>query len=145
MTQRLVERTKAEAVLAGRPVRSLAGRTDKERLVPQIRGQHGVAENGLIAVLSTLEMAQSYDVSCKQEDSAETLVRRARKCLHYDFYFADERFGQAQVRLATWFPFDGHVLLNGREWLARASPANPPAASVSRFGALTSPPTLLDD
>ena len=31
----------------------------------------------------------------------------------------DARFGQAQVRLATWFPFDCHVLLNGREWLAR--------------------------
>ena len=104
---------------AGRPVRYLAGMTDKERLVQEIRGQHGVAANGLIAVLSTLEMAKSFDVYGKHADSAGTLVRRARKCLHYYFYFDDERFGQTQVRLATWFPFDCHVLLNGREWLAR--------------------------
>lgn len=119
LTKRLVERTKAEAVSAGRPVQYLAGMVDKERLVQKIRAEQGVAANGLIAVLSTLEMAQSYDVYCKHEDSAGTLVRRARKCLHYYFYFADERFGQTQVRLATWFPFDCHVLLNGREWLAR--------------------------
>jgi hypothetical protein len=47
------------------------------------------------------------------------LVRRPRKCLHYYFSFDDERFGQTQVRLATWFPLDCHVLLNGRAWLAR--------------------------
>ena len=119
LTKRLVERTKADAAAAGRPVRYLAGTEDKERLVQQIRGEQGVAASGLIAVLSTLEMARSYDVYCQHEDSAGTLVRRSRKCLHYYFYFDDERFGQTQVRLATWFPFDCHVLLNGREWLAR--------------------------
>ncbi len=119
LTKRLVERTKADAVAAGRPVRYLAGATDQERLVQQIRAEHGVAENGLIAVLSTLEMSQSYDVYCKREDSAGTLVRRARKCLHDDFDFDDARFGETQVRLATWFPLSCHVLLNGREWLAR--------------------------
>ena len=119
LTKRLIERTKGDAVAAGRPVRYLAGATDKERLVQQMRAEQGVAENGLIAVLSTLEMARSYDVYGKHADSAGTLVRRARKCLHYYFYFDDARFGQTQVRLATWFPFDCHVLLNGREWLAR--------------------------
>ena len=83
LTKRLIERTKADAVAAGWPVRYLAGATDKERLVQQMRAEQGVAENGLIAVLSTLEMARSYDVYCKREDSAGTLVRRARKCLHY--------------------------------------------------------------
>lgn len=119
LSQRLPERTKADALAAWRPVRYLAGMTDKERLVQEIRGEQGVAANGLITVLSPLEMAQSYDVYGKHADSAGTLVRRKRKCLHDDFYFADERFGQTQVRLATWFPFDCHVRLNGREWLAR--------------------------
>ena len=119
LSKRLTERTKADALAAGRPVRYLAGMTDKERLVQEIRGEQGVAANGLIAVLSTLEMTKSFDVYGKHADSAGTLVRRPRKCLHYYFYFDDERFGQTQVRLATWFPFDCHVLLNGREWLAR--------------------------
>ena len=44
---------------------------------------------------------------------------RASECLHYHFYFDDDRFGLAQVRLQTWFPFHANVVLNGREWLAR--------------------------
>jgi hypothetical protein len=47
------------------------------------------------------------------------LRRGPRKCLHYYTYFLDRRFGLAQVRLQTWFPFNTHVILNGREWLAR--------------------------
>ena len=35
------------------------------------------------------------------------------------FYWLDGRFGLSQVRLQTWFPFDVHVVVNGREWLAR--------------------------
>ena len=102
LTKRLVERTKSDAVAAGRPVRYLERMTDKEQLVQQIRAEQGVATNGLIAVLSALEMARSYDVYGKHADSAGTLVRRARKCLHDYFDFDDERFGQTQVRLATW-------------------------------------------
>src|SRR5262249_53973213 len=41
------------------------------------------------------------------------------KCLHYYVYWDDDRFGLTQVRLQTWSPFNAHVVLNGREWLAR--------------------------
>ncbi|MBI5760733.1 MAG: hypothetical protein HZA46_19615 [Planctomycetales bacterium] len=83
LTKRLLERTKADVLAAGRPVQNLAGMTDQERFVQRIRAEQGVAPNGLIAVLSTLEMTQSYDVYCQPADSAGTLVRRPRKCLHY--------------------------------------------------------------
>ena len=39
-------------------------------------------------------------------------------CEHYYFYWDDGRFGLTQVRISSWFPFDVHVVLNGREWLA---------------------------
>ncbi len=32
---------------------------------------------------------------------------------------ASPPLGLTQVRLQTWFPFNVHVVLNGREWLAR--------------------------
>ena len=47
------------------------------------------------------------------------LRRLPRKCQHYYGYWDDGRFGLTQVRLSSWFPFDVHVVLNGREWLAR--------------------------
>jgi hypothetical protein len=47
------------------------------------------------------------------------LKRGPRKCKHDYFYWEDGRFGLTQVRLSSWFPFDVHVVLNGREWLAR--------------------------
>ena len=49
------------------------------------------------------------------------LNRRSRKCKHYYFYWDDGKFGLTQVRLSSYFPFDVHVVLNGRDWLARHS------------------------
>jgi hypothetical protein len=104
---------------AGRPVEYLAGYTDKEALVQQRRLRDGTAPNGLIQAFSTLENCTSYDVYKNAKTHRIDLRRRPRKCLHYYFYFDDERFGLAQVRLQTWFPFHTNVVLNGREWLAR--------------------------
>jgi len=47
------------------------------------------------------------------------LYRKPRKCLYYYYYWDDGRFGLTQVRLQTYFPFHVHVVMNGREWLAR--------------------------
>lgn len=117
--ERLIARTKRDAEAAGRPVQYLAGFERKEDLVQKIRNKQGVAENGLIAVLSTVEMTNSFDLYRRKDQEAGKLVRRPRKCLHYYFYFDDGRFGLTQVRLSTFFPFDCHVLINGREWLTR--------------------------
>jgi hypothetical protein len=92
---------------------------DKEKLVQQIRAEHGVADNGLITVLSTLETCQTFHIFRNRVTHQIEPRRRIGKCLHYYFYFLDGKFGLAQVRLMTWFPFDVRVVLNGREWLAR--------------------------
>jgi hypothetical protein len=66
-----------------------------------------------------LETCRSYDIFRQRQTQTIELRRRVRKCLYYYFYFEDGRFGLTQVRLMSWFPFDCHVVLNGREWLAR--------------------------
>jgi hypothetical protein len=104
---------------AGRKVRYLPGFVNKEELVEEIRGKEGVAENGLVAVLSTLEMGMSYTMFRGRDRDFPVLRREPRKCKHYYFYWDDGRFGLSQVRLSSWFPFNVNVVLNGREWLAR--------------------------
>ena len=73
----------------------------------------------VVAVLSTLEMGMSYTMFRRRDNDFAVLTRGPRKCKHYYFYWDDGRFGLTQVRLSSWFPFDVHVVLNGREWLAR--------------------------
>ena len=119
LTKQLREQSKQIAEEAGRPVTYLEGFCNKEELVRQIRDEQGVADNGLVAVLSTLETCRSYDIYRNRETQQIDLRRRPRKALHHYFYFEDGKFGLTQVRLMTWFPFDVHVVLNGREWLAR--------------------------
>jgi hypothetical protein len=117
MTKRLCRRTEQLAEEAGRKVIYLAEKTDKEDLVQAIRQEQGVADNGLVAVLSAVEPVASY--TQYRSKTTSFLRRGMRKCKHYYFYWEDGRFGLCHVRLATWFPFDCHILLNGREWLAR--------------------------
>jgi hypothetical protein len=119
LTKQLRGQSKQIAEAAGRPVTYLEGFCNKEELVRKIRDEQGVADNGLIAVLSTLETCRSYDIYRNRETKQIDLRRRPRKALHHYFYFDDGKFGLTQVRLMTWFPFDVHVVLNGREWLAR--------------------------
>ena len=118
LTQRVRRATEQNAAAAGRPVQYLDRFVDKEELVRKMRTERGVADNGLVVVLSTLETCQSYDVYRNAKTHYIELRRRQRKCLHYYFYWEDGKFGLTQVRLQTWFPFDVHVVLNGREWLA---------------------------
>jgi hypothetical protein len=119
LTRQVRQATEENAAAAGRPVRYLDRFVNKEELVRQIRSEQGLAADGMIAVLSTLEACTSYDVYRDAKAHRIELRRRQRKCLHYYFYWEDERFGLTQVRLQTWFPFNVHVVLNGREWLAR--------------------------
>lgn len=103
----------------GRPVQYLASKVNKEKLVEKIRGEQGVTDSGLIAAFSTLETCLSFDIFRNKQRQQIELRKRVRKCLHYYFYFDDGKFGQTQVRLMTWFPFAAHVVINGREWLAK--------------------------
>jgi hypothetical protein len=119
LTQRLRRRAEQDAQAAGRPVQYLDRFVDKEEHVAKIRAERGVADNGLVAVLSTLETCRSFELHRYRDSGRCELRRKLRKCLHYYYYWNDAHFGLTQVRLETWFPFDVHVVLNGREWLAR--------------------------
>jgi hypothetical protein len=118
-TKQLREALEAKAAAAARPVEYLPGSTDKESLVQQHLRRAGAVPGGLVCAFSTLENCTSYDIDRNPKTHLIDLRRRPRKCLHYDFYCDDDRFGLSQVRLQTWFPFNTHVVLNGREWLAR--------------------------
>jgi hypothetical protein len=118
-TRQLREALEAKADDAGRPVQYLPSYTNKEALVQQHRRRDDAAPGGLVCAFSTLENCTSYDIYRDPVTHKIDLRRRPRKCLHYYFYFDDDRFGLTQVRLQTWFPFPAHVVLNGREWLAR--------------------------
>ena len=119
LTKRLCQRTEELAESVGRRVHYFPGVVDKEDFVREIREKEGVAENGLVAVLSAVEPVMSYTMFRCRDNHQPFLRRQARKCKHYYFYWDDGRFGLTQVRLSSWFPFDCHVVLNGREWLAR--------------------------
>jgi hypothetical protein len=118
LTRQVRQATEKNAIADGRPVRYLDRFVDKEALVRRIRDREGLTASGMIAVLSTLEACRSYDVYRDAKAHRIELRRRQRKCLHYYFYWEDEQFGLTQVRLQTWFPFNVHVVLNGRAWLA---------------------------
>lgn len=119
LTKRFCRRSEQLAAEGGRKVDYLPGVVDKEERVQKIREEQGAADNGLVAVLSTVEMGMSYTMFRRRDNDFAVLRRRPRKCLHYYFYYEDGRFGLTQVRLCSWFPFDVHVVLNGREWLAQ--------------------------
>lgn len=47
------------------------------------------------------------------------LVNQYRKCQPLYHYHIHPVFGAMHVRLQTWLPFNIHLCINGREWLAR--------------------------
>lgn len=119
LTKRFCQQADHLAEAAGRKVQYLPGFVNKEDLVQEIRDKGGLADNGLVAVLSTLEMGMSYTMFRGRDNDFPVLRRGPRKCKHYYYYWNDDRFGLTQVRLSSWFPFPVNVVLNGREWLAR--------------------------
>src|SRR5438445_99684 len=90
--------------------------TDKEALARQIAQRDGI-DSGLVCVLSSLEVCSSFVVYRNRDTRQLELRSQSRKCLHYYHYLIDPRWGWCHVRVQTWFPFNLHVVLNGREWL----------------------------
>jgi hypothetical protein len=74
---------------------------------------------GLICVISTVELCKSVEVHKNQETQKLELQNGWRKCLYYYFYYLDREFGFMHVRLQTWFPFEIQVYINGREYLSK--------------------------
>lgn len=93
-------------------------KTRKEELIKSIlkeRGNHP----GLIAVLTSLELCNSFDVYKNKNTHKLELIARRRKCLHIYYYFIDEQLGRCYFRIQTFFPFKVQIYFNGRDNLAR--------------------------
>jgi hypothetical protein len=107
------------AVRQGRPVVYLRnGDMDKDAWARQVAQRDGIRQ-GLIGVLKSVERCWSYEVRPNRAKKKLELHGEPSKCLHYYHYFQDADVGLVYVRLQTWFPFNVHVGMNGREWLAR--------------------------
>lgn len=114
----IVERAKAVAEEAGRPLRYIdSARVSKEDLARKIMERDGITK-GLICVLTCVEPCQTYAIRRNRDTRHLDLVSHQGKCLHVYFYLMDREFGFMHIRLQTWFPFSIQVCVNGREWLA---------------------------
>ena len=118
-SKQLKEASCAQAREEGRPVIYLASaKTDKEEQARKVAQRDGI-RNGLICVLTAVELCQSYEIFRNREQKKLELQPRVRKCLFLYHYWIDEIFGFMNARIQSWFPFSIQICLNGREWLAR--------------------------
>lgn len=119
-TKRFREGVESVAAQAGQSIRYLPRpEINKEQLVDRAVREAGVGPEGILAILSAVEVCNSFDIHRNRERKILELRPARRKCLHYYVYFQDRMFGRVQVRMQTWFPWNVHVVINGREWLAR--------------------------
>ena len=95
-----------------------SSQTSKEEVALAIARRDGI-QQGLVAVLSALEMCWSFEIGFDRQTRHIELRSGQRKCLHYYHYFLDPEFGLMHARVQSWLPFTIHVCLNGRDWLAR--------------------------
>ena len=81
-----------------------SGKTSKVGTAQDVLKRDPVKE-GLICVISTLEMGPSIEVKYNNETGKLEPKNGQRKCLHYYFYYLDKEFGFMHVKLQSWFPF----------------------------------------
>jgi hypothetical protein len=90
----------------------------KEDVVAKVlacRGDHA----GLVHVISAMEACESYRPWHEKTTGKTMLKPDSGKCLHYYFYFIDEKLGLCYLRVPTWCPFRLQFYCNGHSWLAR--------------------------
>jgi hypothetical protein len=120
ITTRLRESVQQIAERAARPVKYLPSSSlNKEAVARKIAADDNIRE-GLICVLSCVELCRSYQIHRNRHTQKLDLQNVSSKCLHYYFYYFHPRLGFMHARLQSWFPFDLRVCCNGREWLARS-------------------------
>jgi len=90
----------------------------KEEVVAKVLAARG-EQAGLVHVISAMEACESYQ-PWHDKASGKTYLRPdSGKCLHYYFYFIDEKLGLCYLRVPTWCPFRLQFYCNGHSWLAR--------------------------
>ncbi len=119
MTRWLKRASLEEARKNERPIVYLpSSNTNKEQVALRVLEEKPV-EQGLTAVISSVEPCMSFDIYKNAQTKRLELVPRWRKGLHLYHYFIHPTFGFMNARIQTWFPFNIQFCLNGREWLSR--------------------------
>jgi hypothetical protein len=89
----------------------------KEEVVAKVLARRG-DHVGLVHVISAMEACESYR-PWQDKGSGKTYLKPdSGKCLHYYFYFIDEKLGLCYLRVPTWCPFRLQFYCNGHSWLA---------------------------
>lgn len=119
VTEHIRESAALLAEESGRPLLYLRGSAlRKEALIADLRQRHPDRE-GLIAILSAVEPCRTWFARGDRQAKKLRLELGWGKCIHLYFYLVHPQLGLMHLRLQTWFPFQLHICLNGREWLAR--------------------------
>ena len=122
----------AVAEAAGRPVEHLNGPSISKEDRARAIAEREWTQEGLITVLTAVEPCWSYNIRSDRSKGHLQLYSDYRKCQHVYHYQIHPIFGFMHVRLQTWMPFNVHVCLNGREWLARQmDPGSPISAATT--------------
>ena len=87
---------------------------DRIQAILRHRGTHP----GLVHIFSAMETCPSYKPWHDKKTGKTFLKPNSGKCLHYYFYFIDERLGLCYLRVPTWCPFRLQFYFNGHNWLA---------------------------
>lgn len=90
----------------------------KEDKVQEILKQRGT-HPGLVHIFSAMETCDNYRPWYDKKTGNLSLKPDSGRCLHYYFYFIDEKFGLCYLRVPTWCPFNLQFYFNGHNWLAR--------------------------
>jgi len=90
----------------------------KEDVVARVLARRG-DHPGLVHVISAMEACESYRPWHDKTTGKTALKPDSGKCLHYYFYFIDEKLGLCYLRVPTWCPFRLQFYCNGHSWLAR--------------------------
>jgi hypothetical protein len=107
------------ALSAGRPVQYLASSHIRKEDVAREIARRDRIEQGLICVLTAVEPCWSFHVRRDRAEKKLVLESSYRKCLHLYHYFQHPVLGFMHARVQSWLPFNVHICINGREWLAR--------------------------
>ena len=90
----------------------------KEEVVAKVLSRRGDSP-GLVHVISAMESCASYKPWHDKSSGKTFLKPDSGKCLHFYFYFIDEKLGLCYLRVPTWCPFRLQFYCNGHSWLAR--------------------------
>ena len=119
ITETIRQASRYVAEVAQRPIIYLqnAG-ASKEELAKDIARKDNI-KSGLICIIEAVEPCYSFDIRGNHATKKKELVYRLRKCVHTYHYQIHPEFGFMHARVQTWFPFNIHICINGREWLSR--------------------------